>query len=101
MTEEQIRASLIDQLKAQNKLTEYCIDLVDTYMMHWRLKEKLAEDIAKNGIRITLPTGNGHDKTVSNTSVGDVMKETSILLQILDKLGLRDPVLAGDSSDYL
>jgi hypothetical protein len=100
-TEEKIRKSLIDQLEAQNKVTEYCVDLVDTYMMHWRLKEQLNYDIAENGIRITVGTGNGHDKTIANPSVTDLQRETSIMLQILDKLDLKTPVIAGSKDDYL
>ena len=100
-TEEKIRKSLIDQLEAQNKDTEYCVDLVDTYMMHWRLKEQLNYDIAENGIRITVGTGNGHDKTIANPSVTDLQRETSIMLQILDKLDLKTPVLSGGKDDYL
>ena len=100
-TEEKIRASLIDQLKAQNKVTDYCVDLVDTYMTHWRLKEVLAKDIEENGIRITVKAGNGHPKTMANPSTGDLQKETSIMLQILDKLSLKDPVLTDAADDYL
>jgi hypothetical protein len=100
-TEEKIRKSLIDQLEAQNKVTDYCVDLVDTYMMHWRLKEQLNYDIAENGIRITVGTGNGHDKTIANPSVTDLQRETSIMLQILDKLDLKTPVIAGSKDDYL
>lgn len=100
-TAETIRESLIDQLKAQNKVTDYCVDLVDTYMMHWHLKENLAKDVDKNGIRITLSTGNGHDKQIANPSITDLQRETSIMLQILDKLDLKTPVLTSDKNDYL
>ena len=100
-TEEKIRESLIAQLTAQKKLTEYTVDLVETYMKHWRLKERLAADIDENGIRITVSTGNGHDKTLANPSVTDLQRETSIMLQILDKLELRTPVIAGGKDDYL
>lgn len=100
-TEEKIRASLIAQLTAQKKLTDYTVDLVETYMKHWHLKERLAADIEENGIRITLSTGNGHDKKVANPSVTDLQRETSIMLQILDKLELRTPVIAGGKDDYL
>lgn len=100
-TEEKIRDSLIAQLEAQNKVTEYCVDMVDTYMTHWRIKEKLSQDVDENGIRITVPTGNGHNKTIANPSISDMQKETSIMLQILDKLDLKAPVLAGDVNDYL
>lgn len=100
-TEEKVRKSLLDQLKAQNKLTDYCIDMVETYMVHYRLKEKLAKDIEKNGIRITVSTGNGHDKTIANPSVTDLQRETSIMLQILDKLDIKTPILSGSKDDYL
>jgi hypothetical protein len=100
-TEEKIRESLIAQLEAQNKVTEYCVDMVDTYMMHWRLKERLNMDIEEQGIRITVSTGNGHDKTIANPSVTDLQRETSIMLAILDKLDIKTPVIAGSVDDYL
>lgn len=100
-TEEKIRESLIDQLTTQNKLTDYTVDLVDTYMTHWRLKETLSKDIDENGIRITVGTGNGHDKTIANPSTTDLQRETSIMLQILDKLDLKTPVITGSKDDYL
>lgn len=100
-TEDKLRESLIDQLRVQNKMTDYCMDLVDTYMYHWRLKERLNADIEENGIRITVSTGNGHKKTIANPSVTDLQRETSIMLQILDKLALKEPVLTGKSDDYL
>ena len=100
-TEEKVRKSLIDQLEAQNKVTEYCVDMVDTYMMHWRLKERLNRDIEVQGIRITVSTGNGHDKTIANPSVTDLQRETSIMLAILDKLDIKTPVIAGSVDDYL
>ena len=100
-TEEKIRESLIAQLEAQNKVTEYCVDMVDTYMMHWRLKERLNQDIEVQGIRITVSTGNGHDKTIANPSVTDLQRETSIMLAILDKLDIKTPVIAGSADDYL
>ena len=100
-TEEKVRKSLIDQLEAQNKATDYCVDMVDTYMMHWRLKERLNQDIEAQGIRITVSTGNGHDKTIANPSVTDLQRETSIMLAILDKLDIKTPVIAGSADDYL
>ena len=100
-TEEKIRESLLDQLKAQNKVTDYCVDLIDTYMTHWRLKKELARDIEENGIRITVSTGNGHEKEMANPSISDLQKETSIMLQILDKLDLKTPVLSGSMDDYM
>lgn len=100
-TEEKIRESLIDQLKAQNKVTEYCIDLIDTYMTHWRMKERMTKDIEENGLRISVTSGNGYEKEIPNPSIDDIQRETSIMLQILDKLDLKTPILAGSKDDYL
>ena len=100
-TEEKIRESLLAQLEAQNKATDYYIDLVEMYMIHYRLKEELAADLEKNGIRITVGTGNGHDKTVQNQSVTDLKNETMVMLQILKALDLQQPTLAGSKDDYL
>ena len=38
---------------------------------------------------------------LANPSVTDLQRETSIMLQILDKLDLRTPVIVGSSDDYL
>ena len=100
-TEDKIKESLIEQLKAQNKMTDYCLDLVDTYMAHWRLKGVLIADIEASGIRITVKTGNGHSKTIANPSVTDLQRETAAMLQIIEKLNLKEPVLSGKSDDYL
>ena len=44
-SEEKIKKSLLEQLEAQNKWTDYCIDLVEMYMVHWRLAQTLMRDI--------------------------------------------------------
>lgn len=100
-TADKIKASLIAQLEAQKKTDSYFMDLVETYMAHWKLKESLIADIEKNGIRVTLQTGNGHDKEIANPSVMDLQRETSVMLSILDKLELKTPVVASGNGDYL
>lgn len=101
LTEGNIRKSLLDQLTAQNKQTDYCIDLVEMYVTHWKLAQQLKKDIKDNGIRITVQTGNGHNKEITNPSIGDLQRETGIMLQILDKMDLKTPVLAGSKDDYM
>ncbi len=98
-TEEKIKKSLLDQLKAQNKWIDYCLDLVDTYMAHWRLKEQLIKDIEKNGLRVTITSGNGFETEKPNMSIGDLQKETTIMLSILDKMDLKAPVLSAPESN--
>lgn len=104
-TEEKIRESLLGQLRAQNKWIDYYLDLVSTYMIHWRLKEDLSKDVKENGLRVTVTSGNGFETEKPNTSIQDLQRETTIMLQILDKMDLRTPVLssqkAGAGDGYL
>ena len=100
-TEDMIKESLLDQLKAQNKFTAYCVDLVETYMSFYRMKEGLEKDIEKSGIRTTVGTGNGHDKTIQNPSIEQSLKVANAMLAILKTLDLQQPTLAGSADDYL
>lgn len=101
VTEDMIKESLLDQLKAQNKFTAYCVDLVETYMSFYRMKEGLEKDIEKSGIRTTVGTGNGHDKTIQNPSIEQSLKVANAMLAILKTLDLQQPTLAGSADDYL
>ena len=98
-SEEKIRESLLEQLKAQNKWTDYCVDLVEMYMVHWRLSKKLVRDIEENGIRIKVTSGNGFESDKPNMSIGDLQRETTIMLQILDKMNLKAPVIAAPETE--
>lgn len=98
-SEEKIKESLLDQLRAQNKWTDYCLDLVETYMVHWRLKQKLAQDVEQHGLRITVVSGNGFETLKPNSSITDLQRETTIMLQILDKMDLKAPVLSTPEAD--
>ena len=100
-TEEAIRRSLLDQLIAQNKNTDYCVGLVEDYMAHWRLKEQMREDIEERGLWVEVTGGNGFTAEKRNPSIRDFKDETSIMLQILDKLDLKEPVMRGSADDYL
>ena len=93
-SEEKIRKSLLEQLEKQNKWTDYCIDLVEMYMVHWRLAQKLMQDIEKNGLRVTITSGNGFESEKPNMSIGDLQRETTIMLQILDKMNLKAPIIS-------
>lgn len=102
MTKAQIRAALIAQLEAQNKTAAFYIDLVDDYMHYIELKNMLLADIKKEGVRRRVPTGNGYEAEKPNESVKNVNTTTATMLKLLNDLGLKDPVKAGDSpDDYL
>ena len=98
-SEEKIKESLLGQLKAQNKWIDYCIDLVETYMIHWRLAQKLMRDIEENGLRVTVTSGNGFETEKPNLSISDLQRETTIMLQILDKMNLKAPVIAAPETE--
>lgn len=104
-SERKIKESLLAQLGAQNKETDYFRDLVDTYMAHWRLKQKLIKDVEENGLSVEVVNGNGIKSKKPNPSIADMQKETTIMLQILDKMDLKTPVptapAADPADDYL
>lgn len=102
MTQKQMRESLLNQLRMQNKTAQFYEDLVNDYMEYWKLKEKLIKDIGKRGIRYEAVNGNGITTEKPNESVQNLQKTTVTMLKILSDLNLREPL--SDSSaedDYL
>lgn len=51
MTRKEVQNSLLDQLRLQNKVSDFYVDLVNDYMDYWTLKKKLIADIRKKGLR--------------------------------------------------
>ena len=47
MTKTEIKESLLEQLRLQNKTSDFYLDLVSDYMDYWSLKKKLITDIRK------------------------------------------------------
>ena len=45
MTEKEIKGSLLEQLRLQNKTSEFYQDLAGDYIQLWKLKKKLLADI--------------------------------------------------------
>ena len=45
VTQKQVRESLLEQLRLQNKTSEFYGDLVNDYVKYWGLKNKLITDI--------------------------------------------------------
>ena len=50
MTRKEVQNSLLDQLRLQNKVSDFYVDLVNDYMDYWTLKKKLIADIRKKGL---------------------------------------------------
>ncbi len=102
MNKKEVRGSLIEQLRLQNKTSDFYEDLVNDYMDYWSLKKKLIADIRKKGLRYETVNGNGLTVEKPNESVTNLPKITTAMLKILNDLNLKEPL--SDSSledDYL
>ena len=102
MTKKEIRDSLLEQLRLQNKISDFYEDLVNDYMDYWSLKKKLIADIRKKGLRYETVNGNGLTVEKPNESVNNLPQITAAMLKILNDLNLKEPL--SDSSvedDYL
>jgi hypothetical protein len=96
-----IKEDLKDQLIDQNKLGHQYDDLLDHAVYLFELKDKLQNDINKNGIRIKSMTGNGYEKEEDNKSVDKLLKVSAQLMKILNDLGLKEPTVdtGGENND--
>ena len=86
MTKTEIKESLLEQLRLQNKTSDFYLDLVSDYMDYWSLKKKLITDIRKKGIRYETVNGNGIEVEKPNESVTNLPKITTAMLKILNDL---------------
>ena len=96
MTRKEVQNSLLDQLRLQNKVSDFYVDLVNDYMDYWTLKKKLIADIRKKGLRYETVNGNGITVEKPNESVTNLPKITTAMLKILNDLNLKEPL--SDSS---
>ncbi len=96
MTKKQISESLIEQLMAQGKTSDFYKDLVNDYMELWGIKKKIITDIKKKGIRYKTINGNGIEVEKANESVTNLPKITAAMLKILNDLNLRNPATDPD-----
>ena len=92
MTKTEIKESLLEQLRLQNKISDFYLDLVSDYMDYWSLKKKLIADIRKKGIRYETINGNGIKIEKPNESVTNLPKITTAMLKILSDLNLKEPL---------
>lgn len=99
MTQKEIKMSLMEQLKLQNKTGKFYEDLVNDYVEYWNLKKKLIADVKKKGIRYETFNGNGIKVEKANESIQNLQKTTVTMLKILNDLNLREPLLDNTSED--
>lgn len=102
MTKKEVQDSLLEQLRLQNKTSDFYEDLVNDYMDYWTLKKKLIADIRKKGIRYSTINGNGIEVEKPNESVTNLPKITAAMLKILNDLNLKEPLSSSSlEDDYL
>ncbi len=99
MTKTEIKESLLEQLRLQNKTSDFYLDLVSDYMDYWSLKKKLIADIRKKGIRYDTINGNGIKVEKPNESVTNLPKITTAMLKILNDLNLKEPLSNSSAED--
>ena len=99
MTKTEIKESLLEQLRLQNKTSDFYLDLVSDYMDYWSLKKKLIADIRKKGIRYVTINGNGIKVEKPNESVTNLPKITTAMLKILNDLNLKEPLSNSSAED--
>lgn len=99
MTKTEIKESLLEQLRLQNKTSDFYLDLVSDYMDYWSLKKKLIADIRKKGIRYETINGNGIKVEKPNESVTNLPKITTAMLKILNDLNLKEPLSNSSAED--
>ena len=99
MTKTEIKESLLEQLRLQNKTSDFYLDLVSDYMDYWSLKKKLITDIRKKGIRYDAVNGNGIKVEKPNESVTNLPKITTAMLKILNDLNLKEPLSNSSAED--
>ena len=99
MTKTEIKESLLEQLRLQNKTSDFYLDLVSDYMDYWSLKKKLITDIRKKGIRYETVNGNGIEVEKPNESVTNLPKITTAMLKIVNDLNLKEPLSNSSAED--
>lgn len=102
MTKKEMYTSLLEQLRLQNKTSDFYKDLVNDYMDYWDIKKKLISDIRKKGLRYETVNGNGIKVEKPNESVTNLPKITAAMLKILNDLNLKEPLSESSlEDDYL
>lgn len=101
MAKSKIEQSLISQLEAQKKATDYNLGKVRDYMQSVKLVKELEKDIRQRGAMIEEPNSKGELVTKVNPAVAARQKELNTQNAILSLLGLQAPVRIKTEEDYL
>jgi hypothetical protein len=92
---EEIRSSLLDQLKELNKDTPYARKVVDNIVKSFRDVDRYEDDIEKNGV--SYPDARGIIRP--NPSIDNKRKEQASINASLKLFDLQNPVIRSDMMD--
>lgn len=95
---ETVKADLLKQLKSNGIYGEHYIDLVNTYMEMFNIKNELIKDIKERGVAIEW--FNGKQRGIKkNDSISELNKTIAQMLSILNDLGLKPSANLGVGGD--
>lgn len=94
-----VKKSLQEQLKAKGADIELFNDQINDYMSMWDLKERLKDDIEKNGLRLDYTTANGGKAEKDNPSVKQMPLVNKQMLMLLKQMDISTEKVVKDGGD--
>lgn len=101
MKKSEVKASLIEQLKAQGKAQKYNLDLIEDYMKLWSVKTKLNADIKDRGVVYEDVSSVGIKMQKNNPSVKELVMVNRQMLSIIKELGVNETENVGGDDDEM
>ena len=98
MNREEIKKSLLSQLKSINASLNHYEDLINDYMDMWVTKSLLVDDIQQRGVTVTYDNGGGQRGAKKNDSIEQRIKVNAQMLKLLNELGIK-PTQGGEGND--
>lgn len=96
---EQIKEDLLNQLQDNGTIGEHYVDLVNTYMELFNIKNELIADIKNRGVAVAWKNGK-QEGLKKNDSITELNKTIAQMLSILSDLGLKpSPGFGGGDDD--
>lgn len=88
MNREEIKKSLLSQLKSINASLNHYEDLINDYMELWDVKKALSKDIKNRGVTYKDFSSVGIEMQKNNPSVKELVMVNKQMLSLLKELGL-------------
>lgn len=98
---DEIKSDILQQLKANQTVGKFYLDLIEDYMDLWLTKNLLLADIKTRGVTVRYNNGGGQSGFKKNDSVEQVLKVNTQMLRILDSIGIKPSTSGGGEEDEL